>query len=159
MYRLIQDRIKYLLFLLIYITCFSSCKQSTSDKDVKRVLTPSEILSHFIRKKTNTESVEGVYVFACGPYCKGCVQAPLFALDSIYGDLIKQKKWTFFTSHEFVIKYQFNNIDFLFDSEWEKINFKFEDVIVIKFSNDSIVYAQKLTTLNIEDILNQVTND
>lgn len=147
--------IKIIIIIAICTGVFISCNTKTTIS--QKSLTPSEILSHFIKKKTGQNSADGIYIFICGPYCKGCVQQTLLSLDTTYGDFIKDKDWTFFTSHDFVMKYPLKNIKFKFDAEWEKVNYKFEDVVLIKFSNDSIIYSEKINNIDRDSLIKYVT--
>lgn len=147
MLRLIRNKVTY-VFIITYIGISFSCNTQTTKENVKENLTSSEILSHFIKEKTGKTTVNGIYIFVCGPHCKGCVQKTLLSLDSTYGDFIENKNWTFFTSHAFVAEYPLQNISFNFDPEWEKVNYKFENVIFVKFLNDSIVFSEKIENMD-----------
>ncbi len=149
MFRFIQNRIR-LLFITGIVICsilLISCGEDIPSKSLnEKPLSSSEILSYFIKKTTGNTSVNGSYFFVCGPCCKGCVQKTLQSIDSICSrnPISKKIDWVFITSHEFVLSYSFENIDFILDKEWEKVNYEFTDVTYIKFINDSIVYSENL---------------
>ncbi len=130
------------IVVLAVLSVFCSCSGKNTSK--KHTYTPSEIVSHFIKQKTHQQVVNGVYVFACGVYCKGCVQSNLQQIDSLYG-ISDDKNWHFYTSHRFVSKYKFKHITFDYDTIWESVNYPFSDVIVLRFSNDSIIASEILS--------------
>lgn len=132
------------LFLGVYL---ASCR---SDEVQKSELTPSEILSFFIKSKLKQQKVNGDYFFICDGYCKGCVFQTLYSLDSLYPSVDSSKNWRFITSSEEVKNLPFQNIDVIFDEEWAKINYDFNDVTYVKFHNDSIVISQTIESKSLD---------
>lgn len=114
--------------------------------------TKSEILSFFIKKVLGKDNPDGNYVFVCGNGCNGCVQNILLQIDSI-SDKNKKiiEEWTFVSSKSYTKNMQFKNIKFLYNEEWENVNYDFQNVTLIKIKNKDIVSSKILNAINLKN--------
>jgi hypothetical protein len=151
MFRLIHYKMKFRATILLLLLGMSCTNPQSSNKSTKK-LTPSEILSYFIKTKLKKERVDGNYFFVCEGFCKGCVQQTLFSLDSLYSTVEPEKEWTILTSSKYVRNLPIQNIRILYDEEWSKVNYVFNDVTYVKFINDSIIISQTIDSENLNII-------
>jgi hypothetical protein len=129
------------------------CQDHGASKTDAMAPSSSEVLCHFIRLKTDMDTVNGTFIFACGPYCKGCLDGPIRELDSIYVDSIDGKEWYFFTSHQIVMQKKTAHLRFTYDPEWERINFDFQNVMLIRLKDNQIVEQRDLSEKFIKRIM------
>ncbi len=113
--------------------------------NTQKEISPSEILTEVIKIKLSKENINGNYIFVCGPYCRGCVQQTVLTLDSVYSKLNNNEQWVFITSHKFIEELPLKNIKFIYDYDWENVNYDFRETMYFKFVNDSIVYSKIIT--------------
>ena len=74
--------------------------------------------------------------------CRGCVQQTVLTLDSVYSKLNNNEQWVFITSHKFIEELPLKNIKFIYDYDWENVNYDFRETMYFKFVNDSIVFSK-----------------
>ncbi len=148
-------RIHYKLISAILLLAWSvSCSNPEASNKSAKILTPSKILSHFIKMKHQKKVVNGNYFFVCEGYCKGCVKQTLFSLDSLYVSKNWETEWTIVTSSEFVKDLPIRNIEVKYDPEWSKVNYVFNDVTYVKFEKDRITVSQTIDNKNLDLVEN-----
>jgi hypothetical protein len=149
MFRFIQVKVIF-AFTVLVIGLGLSCSDARPPTPQKKEVTPTEILSYFLKRKLGDKQIDGNYFFICRGFCKGCVHQTLLSLDSLYLTSEWGKEWTIFTSSEYVKNIPLQNIKIIYDKEWDKVNYVFNDVTYVKFINDSIVISQTIDSKNLK---------
>jgi hypothetical protein len=141
-----NSNITLIVTLIAVIMLVSACKNSPNNS--KEKVGEYDVLMHFLQEKTYYSDSSNLYMFICGPQCKGCTINMLYRLDSLYPHHEQIRNISFITSHKFVDELKLENIVFISDESWENANIDFFNMRFYGLSDTGITTKAVLTADN-----------